>query len=310
MQPLASIQEVDGAASSGFVSSSLLSCSAISSQVTAGPTRNVTGDVMPLVEAITQLSFLEFLQRCGVSIAPPQPSQLPVPISLLDAAVQTTPPCGASQDCPRRRLISRSPRYLLTWQCRRLPTVIHTSSLDAAVQTMPHSTLFQHVSTQMGSRSASSFSVDVFVQTPIRSTVLHDVAIQLPITGVLLLAVSSRAILWSAKTLFRQSPPSVQGPRAFAAASAGTRTARTAFRSCYWVALVHYTRRFCYSCTSTSPATFSYFSYASTAPCLYHPCGITSSTFSHYRQEKCQYRLGGNAQFCYYRFSCRVCSFS
>ena len=25
--------------------------------------------------------------------------------------------------CPRRRLISRSPRYLLTWQCRRFPTV-------------------------------------------------------------------------------------------------------------------------------------------------------------------------------------------
>ena len=33
----------------------------------------------------------------------------------------------------------------------------------------------------MGSRSASSFSVDTFVQTPIRSVVLHDVAIQLPI---------------------------------------------------------------------------------------------------------------------------------
>ena len=93
VQPPASIQEVNGAASSGFVSSSLLSRSAISSQVTAGPTSNGTGDVMPLAEAITQLSFLEFLQRCGVSIAPPQPSQPPVPISLLDAAVQTTPPC-------------------------------------------------------------------------------------------------------------------------------------------------------------------------------------------------------------------------
>ena len=62
------------------------------------PTRNVTGDVMPLAEAITQLSFLEFLQRCGIPIAPSQPSQLPVTISLLDAAVQTTPPCVASQD--------------------------------------------------------------------------------------------------------------------------------------------------------------------------------------------------------------------
>ena len=79
------------------MSSPLLPRSAISSQVPAYPTRNVTGDVMPLAEAVTQLSFLEFLQRCGVPIAPPQPSQLPVPISLLDA-VQTTPPCDAFQD--------------------------------------------------------------------------------------------------------------------------------------------------------------------------------------------------------------------
>ena len=110
-QPLASIQEVNGAASSGSVSSSLLSRSAISSQVTADPTRNGTGDVMPLAEAITQLSFLEFLQRCGVSIDPHQPSQPPVPIPLLDAAVQS----------------------------------------------IPHSTVSQNVSTQMGLRSASSF---------------------------------------------------------------------------------------------------------------------------------------------------------
>ena len=97
-QPPASIQEADGPASSGAISSSLLSRSAISSQVTADPTRYGTGDVMPLAEAITQLSFLEFLQRCGVSIAPHQPSQPPVPISLQDATVQTTPPCDVSQE--------------------------------------------------------------------------------------------------------------------------------------------------------------------------------------------------------------------
>ena len=79
-QPPASIQEVDGLASSGGISSSLLSCSAFSSQVTVDPTRYGTGDDMPLAEAITQLSFLEFLQRCGVSIAPPQLSQPPVSI--------------------------------------------------------------------------------------------------------------------------------------------------------------------------------------------------------------------------------------
>ena len=99
VQPLAYTQEANGAASSGLVSSPLLPRrSAISSRVPACPTRNVTGDVTPLAEAITQLSFLEFLQRCGIPIAPPQPSQLPVPISLLDAAVQATPPCDAFQD--------------------------------------------------------------------------------------------------------------------------------------------------------------------------------------------------------------------
>ena len=84
-QPPASIQELDGPASSGVISSSLLSRSAFSSQVSADPTRNGTGDDMPLAVAITQHSFLEFLQRCGVSIAP-------------CATVQTTPPCDVSQE--------------------------------------------------------------------------------------------------------------------------------------------------------------------------------------------------------------------
>ena len=166
-QPLASIQEVNGAASSGSVSSSLLSRSAISSQVTADPTRNGTGDVMPLAEAITQLSFLEFLQRCGVSIDPHQPSQPPVPIPLLDAAVQS----------------------------------------------IPHSTLSQNVSTQMGLRSASSFSVDKFVQTPVRSTVQHDAATQLPLEEFLIGCIYSNSPL-DCQNSVRQSPPPMQGSHA------------------------------------------------------------------------------------------------
>ena len=59
---------------------------------------------------------------------------------------------------------------------------IHNSSLNAAVQTLAHNTLSQVVSTQMGSRPASSFSVDVFVQTPKRRTVLHDTSTQLTVT--------------------------------------------------------------------------------------------------------------------------------
>ena len=51
-----------------------------------------------LAEALTQLSFLEFLQRCNLLIAPPQRTQPPVPISPLDVAVQTASPCEVSQD--------------------------------------------------------------------------------------------------------------------------------------------------------------------------------------------------------------------
>ena len=211
-QPPASIQEVNGAASSGFVSSSLLSRSAISSQVTAGPTSNGTGDVMPLAEAITQLSFLEFLQRCGVSIAPPQPSQPPVPISLLDAAVQTTPPCDVSQEVSTQTSDQQD-----TLSCdvavQTSSHGTHILSLDAAAQTTSPSTLSQHVSTQMGSRSASSFSVDMFVQTPVRSTVLHDVATQLPLTEFFIGCIYSNNPL-DRRNFVRQSPPSMQGSHA------------------------------------------------------------------------------------------------
>ena len=73
---------------------------------------------MPLAEAITQLSFLEFLQRCGVSIAPLHPSRPTVPMLCRRLHLVTS-----LRMCPRRRLISRSPRYLLTLQCRRFSTV-------------------------------------------------------------------------------------------------------------------------------------------------------------------------------------------
>ena len=55
-------------------------------------------------------------------------------------------------------------------------------SLDAALQTLPHSTASQDVSTQMGTRPASSLSLDAAVQTPLRFTVSHDTSTQLPLT--------------------------------------------------------------------------------------------------------------------------------
>ena len=53
VQPLTHTQQANGAASSGSVFSPPLPWSTISSQVPVCPIRNVTGDVMPLAEAIT-----------------------------------------------------------------------------------------------------------------------------------------------------------------------------------------------------------------------------------------------------------------
>ena len=155
---------------------------------------------MPLAQAITQLSFLEFLQHRGVPLAPPQPSQLPVPVSLLDAAVQTNPPGGVFQDVSTQTSDQQD-----TLSCdvavQTSSHGAHILSLDAAAQTTSPSTLSQHVSTQMGSRLASSFSVDMFVQTPIRSAVYmmlpHNYR-----SRSSSLAVFTRTVLWTAKTLF------------------------------------------------------------------------------------------------------------
>ena len=209
VQPLTHTQQANGTASSGSVSSPPLPCSTISSQVPVCPIRDDTGDVMPLAQAITQLSFLEFLQHCGVPLAPPQPSQLPVPISLLDAAVQTNPPGNVFQDVSTQT--SDQPVSSISFHVAVQTSShgIHILSLDVAAQTTSPSTLSQHVSTQMGSRLASSFSVDVFVQTPVRSVVQHDVAIQLPITEFFIGCIFSKDPL-DRQNFDRQSPSSAQ----------------------------------------------------------------------------------------------------
>ena len=325
VQPLAYTQEVNGAGSSGFVSSPLLPRSAFSSQVPACHTRNVIGDVMPLAEATTQLSFLEFLQRCGIPIAPLHPPQLPVPISLLDATVQTTPPCDASQDVSMQTSDQQVSSIFFDVAVQTSSHGIHTSSLDAAVQTIPHSTLSQHVSKQMGSRSAPSFSVDMFVQTPTRSTVLHDVATQLPLTEFFIGCIFSKDPL-DRQNFVRQSPSSVQDDIVSDSPSLTCTLTRSSLdcddlvRTLAPRALLQPPPGLeqlappsglaidAHLCTTHGtpvtaaplpiPATFSYFSHSSTAPCLYHPCGNTSCALSHYRQEKCQYCPGGNPQSC------------
>ena len=173
------------------------------------PTRNGTGGVIPLAEAITQISFLEFLQRFGVSIAPPQPPQPPVSTLLLEAAVQTTTLCNVSQD-----VSTQTSDQLDTLSC---DVAVQTSffgapalSLDAAARTITPSTLSQHVSTQMGSRSASSFSVDASVQNTAHSAVLIDAATQLNLTEFLIGWIYSDQPV-DRRHPFCQSPPSRLG---------------------------------------------------------------------------------------------------
>ena len=212
VQSLSYTQEANGVASSGFVSSPPLPCSTISSQIPVCPTRNGTGDVMPLAEAITQLSFLEFLQHCGVSIAPPQPSQLPVPISLLDAAVQATPPCDAFQDVSTQTSDQQVSSLSFDVAVQTSPHGIHISSLDAAVQTTP----LLRLSTSPHRWVLAQFPrflLIFFVQTPIRSVVLHDVVTQLPLTEFFIGCLFSNDPL-DRQNLVRQHPSSVQGPRA------------------------------------------------------------------------------------------------
>ena len=153
--PLASTQETNGTASSGSVSGPQLPHSLISSQVPAGPTRNVTGEVMPtsLAEAVTQLSFPEFSQRCNLLIAPPQPPQLPVPISLLDAAVQTTPTQCCLSGCVYAD-VSIEP--------------VSSLSFDAAVQTILHSVLIL----SRGCRCAPRSHTALLLRTYLRRWVL------------------------------------------------------------------------------------------------------------------------------------------
>ena len=115
-QPLASTQETNGTAPSGSMSSPQFPHSTISSQVLAGPTRNVTGEVMPLAETVAQLSIFDFLQRCGLLIAPLQPLQLPITISLLDAADASI-------------VLDQCLRYLLTRLCGRLYTASHLTMI-------------------------------------------------------------------------------------------------------------------------------------------------------------------------------------
>ena len=102
--------------------------------------------------------------------------------------------------CLRRRLINWT-RFRVMWPFRRLSM--------ASVLTSP-STSSHHVSTQMGSRSASSFSVDTSVQISAHCVVQLDAATQLDLTEFLIgFIYSDRPI--DRRHPFSPSPPSILG---------------------------------------------------------------------------------------------------
>ena len=143
VHPRASIQRINDATPLCSALGSQLLHGHIGSPVLAGPTRNVTGEAMPtsLAEALTQLSFLEFVQRCNLLIAPSQPTQLPAPISFLDAALQTAAPCEVSQDASTQTSDQPVSSLSLDVAVQTIFHSVRSSSMDSAVQTIPHSTL-------------------------------------------------------------------------------------------------------------------------------------------------------------------------
>ena len=176
------------------------------------PTRNVTGEAMPTSfdEALTQLSFLEFVQRCNVLAAPSQSTQLPASVSLVDVAVQTVAPCEASLDSSTQTSDQPGSLLPLDVAVQTIFRSVYSSFLDAAVQTLSHSSISQDVSTQFGSRTVSSFSVDASLQTSTHSVVQLDAATQLDLTEFLIGWVLSDSPL-DRRHPFCQSQPSVLG---------------------------------------------------------------------------------------------------
>ena len=178
----------------------------------AGPTHYVTGETMPTSfdVALTQLSFLEFVQRCNVLAIPSRSTHLPAPVSLEDDAVQTASPCEVSQDSSTQTSDQSGSSISLDVAVQTTSRSASSSFLDAAVQTPSYSPLSQDVSTQFGSRTVSSFSVDASLQTSTHSVVQLDAAAQLDLTEFLIGWIFSDSPLDRRHPLC-QSPPSVLG---------------------------------------------------------------------------------------------------
>ena len=224
--------------------------------------------------ALTQLSFLEFVQRCNVLATPSQSTQLPASVSLADAAVQTASPCEVSQDSSTQTSDQPGSSLSLDVAVQTIFRSVCSSSLDAAVQTPSYSPPSQDVSTQIGSRTASSFSVDASLQTSTHSVVLLDAATQLDLTEFLIGWIFSDSPL-DRRHPFCQFPPSVLGSHVVPLPPPGLEQPAPSPEIADSVAVAHYCQQLSLPYSATDAK--------------YHPRGNTPSSPCRC-QEECKYR--------------------
>ena len=116
--------------------------------------------------------------------------------------------------CPRRRLINRSPRYFSMWQCTRLSTMSapHLWTLPCR---RSHTVLFLRTYLRRWVLAQlPRFLLILLIQTPIRSTGVTRCFHTTTAHGILYWTVSYSNDPLDSQNFDRQSPSSVQGPRA------------------------------------------------------------------------------------------------
>ena len=214
--------------------------------------------------------------------------------------------------CPRRRLISLSPRYLLTWQCRRFSTVSapHPWTLPCR---RSHTVLFLRAFLRrwvlallprflLTCLSRLLYAVLCYTILPHnyrpRSSLLDVSSLTILLTvrarhrHIAILAAPHRLHFL---TLLRLAVPAVP---VLTVTITSTLWLHVSCCSHRWVSnsmprlqvsllMPTCALHMAYLLKRTTPATFGYLSHAPTDSCLYHPCGNTSCAISYYRQEKC-----------------------
>ena len=212
-QPPASILESDGPASSGAISSSLLTRSTI----TAHKSLRIPPE---MAQVLSCRSLKRSRSSHSLSSCSAAESQLLLP-SRLDhqcpshfrmLLCRRLHLVTSLRRCPRRRLINRT-RFRVMWQFRRLSMVPIPYPWMLPCR-RPHPAPCLSMSLRrLVLAQCPRFSVDMSGQTPVRSAVPHDAATQLPLTEFLFGCTYSNSPLDSQNSV-RQSPPPMQGSHA------------------------------------------------------------------------------------------------